>query len=414
MDGKDGADSACRSTSSPTPPLSTPGIDIVGEGSGSNTTTIITTTAAPQESKEEIGVLDIGTLTSLPTRVHSIAAGGGIPELIFGFLLPSASGLSPGVDTFRAACRGANALVEHRLRSSLLDGLLSECAHGGSATRKRLYERYVRSSLSLPEALSQPNWHDESGHFIIDKSRFPHLKVATTVAEALALYRGLPTGVARADMVTLLFELQVDVEQVIGMDVDAPLADWEGVTVDAESGRIAADLSERCGGGNLRRCVLPHAMQSLVLGNCVKIRGPINRLALPIGMQVLNLEGCGRSVSGKIDRLVLPEGMHTLNLNKCVRYCILPLHHPHPCCYFHNLNRLDHLVPHMPKVLGFSRVRLLASLPRPPLGSTRLSDYASPTRSAELCWGRHIETGSSSINALPGHQRLLEYHRRPR
>ena len=57
----------------------------------------------------------------------------------------------------------------------------------------------------------------------------------------LALCRGLQK---KAAMINLVNELQVE-----DVDVDAPLKEWEGVTVGADGQVVKIDFSRRCMGG---------------------------------------------------------------------------------------------------------------------------------------------------------------------
>jgi hypothetical protein len=62
-----------------------------------------------------------------------------------------------------------------------------------------------------------------------------------TGAEKIALCRGLQE---KAVMINLVNELQVE-----GVGVDAPLKEWEGVTVGADGQVVEIDFSYRCNGG---------------------------------------------------------------------------------------------------------------------------------------------------------------------
>ena len=99
--------------------------------------------------------------------------------------------------------------IERNLRTALVDGLLSP-----ETTCGKLYKKWIQSSPTGAPA---------------------------TGAEMLALCRGLQK---KAVMVNLVNELQVE-----DMDVDAPLKEWEGVTVGADGQVVEIDFSYRCKGG---------------------------------------------------------------------------------------------------------------------------------------------------------------------
>ena len=98
--------------------------------------------------------------------------------------------------------------IERNLRIALVDGLLSP-----ETTCGKLYKKWLQSSPTGAPA---------------------------TGAEMLALYRGLQQ---KAVMINLVNELQVE-----GVDVDAPLKEWKGVTLGAEQ-VVKIDFPQRCKGG---------------------------------------------------------------------------------------------------------------------------------------------------------------------
>ena len=162
------------------------------------------------------------------------------------------------IETMRAACRGGRALVGRTL--------LPQSAH----------ERGIRRAFPRLFAAGRP---------------------PLTVAESLALYRGLRQ---KAIMVALVTELQVEGPGWGHRPGLAVLKDWNGVTLDEDLGRVEAiDFSERCAGGNMRRLVLPDGIKNLDLHGCPTLKGPIHKLALPEGMQDLNLSYCPK-VSGEL------------------------------------------------------------------------------------------------------------------
>ena len=203
---------------------------------------------------------DIGTLTALDDDTCGC---------ILAFLLPAFHTerdlVGDEIETLRAACRGGRALVGRTL--------LPPSAHG--------------TNDAFPQSLAHA---------------FPRLFAAgrppLTIAESLALYRGLRQ---KAIMMALVTELQVDDPGWRGRPRRlVSLKDWNGVTLEEDFGRVEAiDFSERCSGGNMRRLVLPDGIKSLDLHGCAKLKGPIHKLALPEGMQDLNLSYCPK-VSGEL------------------------------------------------------------------------------------------------------------------
>ena len=156
--------------------------------------------------------LPMGTLTELPNAVRPLVAGDGIPRRILAFLPP----LDVGVDSLRVISRGGWMLIERNLRTALVDGLLS------------------------PETTWMRCWEDVP---LVDVPALLPTGASATGAEMLAICRGLQQ---KAVMIDLVNELQVE-----GVDVDAPLTEWKGVTMGAELRRqvVKINFSRRCKGG---------------------------------------------------------------------------------------------------------------------------------------------------------------------
>ena len=150
----------------------------------------------PEENALEDGKLDLHAVLS-----H----GDGVPRLILDLLLPAT--LESAV---RVASKGGWMFIEHNLRTALIDGLLSP-----ETTCGKLYKKWLELSPTGAPA---------------------------TGAEMLALCRGLRV---KAVMVNLVNELRVT-----GVDVDAPLKEWKGVTMGADGQVVKKiDFSRRCKGG---------------------------------------------------------------------------------------------------------------------------------------------------------------------
>ena len=132
-----------------------------------------------------------------------LAHGDRVPRLILDLLLPDTLESS----SVRVASKGGWMFIERNLRTALVDGLLSP-----ETTCGKLYKKWLQSTGA-----------------------------PATGAEMLALCRGLQK---KAVMVNLVNELQVK-----DMNVDAPLKEWEGITVGADGQVVKIDFSWRCKGG---------------------------------------------------------------------------------------------------------------------------------------------------------------------
>jgi hypothetical protein len=158
--------------------------------------------------------LPIGSLTAYPSAVRPVVAGDGIPHLILELLLPATLGSLPqstGVESVRGACRGGWTFIERNLKATFIDAM---CSSAAGADLCDLYEKWLKTSPTGAPA---------------------------TGAEKMALCRGLQK---KAIMINLVNELQV-----ADVNVDAPLKEWEGVTVGADGQVVEIDFSRRCKGG---------------------------------------------------------------------------------------------------------------------------------------------------------------------
>ena len=136
--------------------------------------------------------------------LHAVLAHGDrVPRLILDLLLPAT------LESVRVASKGGWMFIERNLRTALVDGLLSP-----ETTCGKLYKKWLESSPTGAPA---------------------------TGAEMLALCRGLQK---KAVMIDLVNELQVE-----GVDVDAPLKEWTGITMGADGQVVEIDLTQRCKGG---------------------------------------------------------------------------------------------------------------------------------------------------------------------
>ena len=148
----------------------------------------------PEGNALEGGKLDLHAVLSHGDRV---------PRLVLDLLLPAT------LESVRVASKGGWMFVERNLRTALVDGLLSP-----ETTCGKLYKKWLQSSPTGAPA---------------------------TGAEVLALCRGLQK---KAVMINLVNELQAK-----DVNVDAPLKEWEGVTVGADGQVVKIDFSYRCKGG---------------------------------------------------------------------------------------------------------------------------------------------------------------------
>ena len=144
--------------------------------------------------------------------LHAVLAHGDrVPRLILDLLLQASldSDPLPRVESVRVTSKGGWMFIERSLQTALVDGLLSPETVCG-----KLYKKWLQSS---------PTWAPATG------------------AEMLALCRGLQK---KAVMIDLVNELQVE-----GVDVDAPLKEWTGITMGADGQVVEIDLTQRCKGG---------------------------------------------------------------------------------------------------------------------------------------------------------------------
>ena len=176
--------------------------------------------------------LPIGSLTTYPSALRPLVAGDGIPHLILELLLPATLGSLPqsiGVESVRGVSRGGWTFIERNLKATFIDAMCSSAAGADAAAAAAAAEK---PPAFIPKKVSDlyETWLKSSP-----------TGAPATGAEVLALCRGLQK---KAVMINLVNELQVE-----DVDVDAPLKEWEGVTVGADGQVVEIDFSYRCKGG---------------------------------------------------------------------------------------------------------------------------------------------------------------------
>ena len=149
--------------------------------------------------------------------LHAVLAHGDrVPRLILDHLLPAT------LESLRVASKGGWMFIERNLRTALVDGLLSP-----ETTCGKLYKKWLQCAIDAA--------------FCAAWGQSPPTGPPATGAEMLALCRGLQK---KAVMINLVNELQVT-----GVDVDAPLKEWTGITMGADGQVVEIDLTQRCKGG---------------------------------------------------------------------------------------------------------------------------------------------------------------------
>jgi hypothetical protein len=222
--------------------------------------------------------LPIGSLTSYPSAVHPVFAGDGIPHLILELLLPATLGSLPqstGIENVRGACRGGWMFIECNVKATFIDAMCSSAASIDAAAVAAAAAAAAEAEWECDECRETNMPEDEECTECGDGEKPPAfvpnklcdlyekwLKSSPTGAPAtgadkMALCRGLQQ---KAVMINLVNELQVE-----DVNVDAPLKEWEGVTVGADGQVVEIDFSYRCKGGDLAQLQLPVGVKDVHL-----------------------------------------------------------------------------------------------------------------------------------------------------
>jgi hypothetical protein len=226
----------------------------------------------PEGYAVEIGkYLPIGSLTAYPSALRPVVAGDGIPQRILDFLLPATLGSLPqsiGVESVRGVSRGGWTFIERNLMTTFIDAMCSSAADADAAAEAEAAAAAVAAEAAAEWECDKcgnttmqrvtPVWDTEECHWCgEEKPRvfIPHklcdlyekwlnsfrTGAPATGAEKMALCRGLQK---KAVMINLVNELQVE-----DVNVDAPLKEWDGVTLGADGQVVKIDFSWRCKGG---------------------------------------------------------------------------------------------------------------------------------------------------------------------
>jgi hypothetical protein len=207
---------------------------------------------------EKGGLLPIGSLTAYPSALRPVFAGDGIPHLILELLLPATLGSLPqstGVENIRGACRGGWTFIERNLKATFIDAMCASAADADAAAEAAAEAAAAESEWECDEC-GETNMPEDEECTECGGSEKPLASnpwklcdlyekwlessptgAPATGAEKMALCRGLQK---KAVMINLVNELEADVH------VDAPLKEWDGVTMGADGQVVEIDFSSRC------------------------------------------------------------------------------------------------------------------------------------------------------------------------